>query len=114
RFSFPSNYGASSSAYDGSTPASIARSLSQASDSCVRPRSERRESAARIAYGTATTVAKRGLIGSQRMHRVRLSSRQSFDTDVPDSERAGSPGSPEGQQIADLLPIAAESGVFMK
>ncbi|KAK6041930.1 hypothetical protein COOONC_20565 [Cooperia oncophora] len=95
-FSFP--YGATPTAYDGTTPGSIARSLSQASDSYVRPRFERRESAARVAYGSAASVAKRGVVDSQRMHRVRLSSRQSFDVDSLQSDRAGSPASVEADQ----------------
>ncbi|WKY11361.1 hypothetical protein Q1695_003152 [Nippostrongylus brasiliensis] len=97
-FSFPSNYGVSPSAYDAATPGSISRSLSQASESCGRPRSERRESAARVAVSSAANVAKRGVIGSQRMHRVRLSSRQSFDMDLSESDKAASSSSLEVEQ----------------
>ncbi|VDM65815.1 unnamed protein product [Strongylus vulgaris] len=84
-FSFPSHGGA---VPDIGTPGSIARSLSQAgSDVGLRPRAERRESVARM----AANVAKRGLSSTPRNHRVRLSSRQSFDMDFAESERAGSP-----------------------
>ncbi|KAK5967295.1 Rhomboid domain-containing protein [Trichostrongylus colubriformis] len=74
---------------------------SQASDTYVRPRGERRESAARLAYGSAASVAKRGVVDSQRMHRVRLSSRQSFDMDGADSDRAASATSVEVQQAGE-------------
>ncbi|KAJ1357801.1 hypothetical protein KIN20_016036 [Parelaphostrongylus tenuis] len=60
---------------DITTPASVVRSISQASEACSRLRPERRESAARLAYGAAANLAKRGFVNPQRMHRVRLSSR---------------------------------------
>ncbi|EPB67734.1 peptidase, S54 family [Ancylostoma ceylanicum] len=100
-FSFPSHYGVGTPAYDAGTPGSIARSLSQASESYARPRAERRDSVVRAAYGSAANVAKRGLASTPRLHRVPLSSRQSFDTDVFESDRASSPASVESSQAAD-------------
>ncbi|KJH45230.1 peptidase, S54 family [Dictyocaulus viviparus] len=79
--------------HESTTPAPVIRSLSQASEPCARLRAERRESAARLAYGTAANLAKRGLVSAHRMHRVRLSSRQSFDLEFSESEQASSPAS---------------------
>ncbi|ETN82150.1 peptidase, S54 family, partial [Necator americanus] len=100
-FYYPPHPGVGTTNSDANTPGSIARSISQASESYTRPRNERRESVARVAYGSAANVAKRGLASTPRLHRVRLSSRQSFDMDFSDFERAGSPSSVESGQTPE-------------
>ncbi|CAJ0602857.1 unnamed protein product [Cylicocyclus nassatus] len=95
--------------FDGGTPGSTGRGRSfgqGGNDLCVQSRTERRECVARL----AVNVAKRGLSSTPRNHRVRLSSRQSFDLDVTESERGSSPPtgfglSPQPQLEDNLLKV---------